>query len=821
MKKTKKNQEKASIFRSVKGKLVILGLVSIATTVILGITGISVLNSNNSNNQVLADINNVNLIQNENSTLETAFLYDLDLSHYTAIQTNLAAMKQNSEDSLKHAGLNFHDDLLAIDTDLTTLSENMTSLTSYLTERSFDSSSGMYAKYLESDAGLSEAFQMMAGESEWIDGVWSEVPLEDVDSVSVDGTNYRKFSYETEIVASGKRNYLIVRAGNNGILYTGNVYITNIRFDDSTSVDISAFSTDDLSRSYGEGFSDLAVSSFNGEACITFKGNYSDENPNWQETSIEIPIPTYPMETSRKLSYDIYFEETTLPVIKLAVAFNEKYDFSGNLGTANSIFQNYNKLIAEGTDAADLATELTAKLEEIKNNISAYTINEEAISKGTEAINAKEEALQSILSYDTEILSLKKENNTLNETLTAAISAVRTDIEKNTEANRTSMFAMITIVFLVGTVLVILLTIFVITSVQKSIQGFRGTLKNISEGHLSVKAKTGSGDEFDIFGRSLNQMTDKLTDVLGSVATIASEVQESGGNLENMAQSTNETSLQMDTSVSEIAKGASSQAEDVDQSTQQITKLGALMDTMVNHVAELDDTSANMKNASDEAVSILNELSSSNERMTDGIHNIAEQIARTNDSVKKIGDAVSLISSIASQTNLLSLNASIEAARAGEAGRGFAVVASEIQQLADQSNNSANTIYQVISALTSDFQTTLQIMQEVEEATITQNEKLSETQKQFEIVNSGIAQSRDKTSIMKESIDECNELRLNVSHIMTNLSAISAENAAATSETAESMQVLNRTISELLNESKKLLDISSNLEKDMQFFDLN
>lgn len=813
-------KDNTSILRSMKGKLILLGLVAIATTVILGLTGISVLNSNNANNQVLADINNINLLQNNNTTEETAFLYDLSLSHYDTIQNNLQKMKTASEDSLKYSSSTFRDDLTSISNDISSLSENISSLTSQLSARSFDSTSGMYATYLGNDAALSDAFNLMSAEAEWVDGSWSEVPMDAMEPFTIDGKSYRKFTYETTLPASGKRNYLIVRAGNNGILYNGNAYITNIRFDSSTLLDLGALTTDDLSKSYGEGFKDLAISTFNGDSCITFKGNFTDTNDSWQEASIEIPIASYPIETAKKLSFDIYFEETQLPVIKLAVALNEKYAFADNLTSANTMFQEYNKLIAEGTDASSLATDITAKLEEIKTNIAIYTVNDDAISSGSTAINAKEEALQNILTYDQEILTLKADNNTLNNDLTTVISDIRTMIEENTESSRATMLTTITLVFIIGTALVILLAVFVILSVQKSINGFRGTLSSISEGHISVKANTGSGDEFDVFGRSLNHMTDKLTEVLGSVATIASEVKVSGSSLENMAQSTNETSSQMDVSISEIAKGANTQAEDVEQSTQQIEDLGNLMDNMVNHVAELDDTSVHMKNASDEAVSILNELSTSNEKMTDGIHNIAEQITRTNDSVKKIGEAVSLISSIASQTNLLSLNASIEAARAGEAGRGFAVVASEIQQLADQSNNSANTIYQVINALTSDFQTTLQIMQEVEDATTAQNEKLAETQKQFEIVNSGIAQSRDKTSVMKSSIEECNQLRLNVSQIMMSLSAISAENAAASTETADSMQTLNQTIAELLEESKKLLDISSKLEEDMQFFQL-
>lgn len=815
------SKNKTSILRSVKGKLIVLGTVAIACTVILGVTGISVLNSNNANNQVLADINNINLLQNENRTLETTFLYDLDLSHYDTIKANLDSMNVAAQDALAYGRSSFGEDLSNIASDIASSVDNTAQLTSCLSERSFQSTSGMYGKFLNSDEALNEAFNMMSAEAEWIDGSWSEIPLSDLESIEIGGKTYRKYTYETDIVAGGKRNYLIVRVGNNGILYTGNVYVTNIKFDGSTAFDFSAISVEDLSKSYGEGFTDLAVSTFNGEDCISFKGRYSNATDSWTETSIEIPITTYPMETSKKLSYDIYFEETELPIIKLAVAFNEKYDFDSNLESANSMFHAYSALVAEGSNTGTYAEDITSKLEEIKTNAQVYTMNADAVNAATAAITEKEKALQQILSYDTDILSLKADNNSLNNALTTTISDIRLQIEQETEASRASMLTLISVVFVVGVVLVVLLTLFVIFSVQKSIKGFRNTLHDISEGQITIKAVTGRGDEFDVFGQSLNHMTDKLTDVISSASSIAGEVKISGSNLENMAKSTSETSSQIDISVSEIAKGASVQADDVEQSTQQIANLGDLMDEMVARVSELDDTSLNMKHASDEAVSILSELSSSNEKMTDGVHNIAEQIERTNDSVKKIEEAVSLISSIASQTNLLSLNASIEAARAGEAGRGFAVVASEIQQLADQSNTSANTIYQVISTLTSDFETTLQIMQEVEEATNAQNEKLLETQKQFEIVNTGIAQSRDKTSIIKSSIDECNQVRVTVSELMTSLSSISAENAAASTETADSMQILNQTIAKLLEESRKLLDISSKLEEDMQFFQLN
>jgi len=287
-----------------------------------------------------------------------------------------------------------------------------------------------------------------------------------------------------------------------------------------------------------------------------------------------------------------------------------------------------------------------------------------------------------------------------------------------------------------------------------------------------------------------------------------------------MSKSSEETSGNIDAAVSDIALGATNQAGDVETSTNEIVNLGELMDTMDADIAELDETSINMKQASDEAVTILGELSRSNGNMTDGIHKIASQITKTNESVKEIEEAAVLISSIADQTNLLSLNASIEAARAGEAGKGFAVVASEIQQLADQSNKSADSIFGIISNLINEFKETLDIMTEVETATNEQNNKLSETQRQFAIVKEGIAQSRDKTAVIKGAIIECNKVRNTVSEIMLNLSAISEENAASATETASAMQKLNHTISELLRESEKLMTISAQLEQDMTFFQL-
>ncbi len=803
--------------RSIRSKLIILGAVAIIATVILGLTGIKLINSNNVNNMLLADINNINLLQNENEKLDVSFLYTLDNTDNEQILSNLQSMNAYAEDALAQSNGNFSNDLTEISEDINNNISNMETLVGLFADRGFSNETGLNAKYIEQDATIQQSLDMMAAEAEWVDGAWSELDLSQIETVEIDGTTYAHISYSIDAPQMSKRNYLIVRLGNNGIEYNGQIFITDVKFD-STVVDLSALTVESLSKSYGTGYKDLAIAQFNGSPAISYNGTFTGANADWQEASIEIPIDNYSPQNASKVSFELYLETTETPIVKVAAAFNEKYAFEANIETLASLFSSYSKLIAEGTNDAAKTEALQSKFQELKENIALYSANEEAVNMAVTAFTEKEAALNQMLEMDKQILELKASNNQLNAAMTEAIKQVRQSIETDTEASKNTMLTLIIAVFVISVILIIALTSFVASSVQKSIKGFKTTLHTIAEGNMTAKVKTGTKDEFDDFGHSLNNMTAKLTDTLQAVISAARDMKQSGGNLEEMAQMTSDTSAQIELSISGISDGANEQAQDVEESTNRMSDLGELMDEMIANVTDLDNTSISMKNASEQAGEILSELNESNVKMTDSISKIAEQINTTNNSVQEIREAVSLISSIANQTNLLSLNASIEAARAGEAGRGFAVVASEIQGLAEQSNQSANIIYKVITNLANDFQKTMAVMEEVQVATAEQNEKLNETKNKFEIVGEGVSSSRNKTSTIKSSIEKCNNVRVEVNRLMLNLAAISEENAASTTETADSMQTLNTTIKELLKASEKLNVIAENLENDMKFF---
>ena len=185
----------------------------------------------------------------------------------------------------------------------------------------------------------------------------------------------------------------------------------------------------------------------------------------------------------------------------------------------------------------------------------------------------------------------------------------------------------------------------------------------------------------------------------------------------------------------------------------------------------------------------------------------------TDQSVTKITEAVDMITDIASQTGLLSLNASIEAARAGEAGKGFAVVATEIQHLSQESEDSALKITEIVKRLSEDSRNSMLVMKEVMERLQEQQDKLNETISKFQNVRDGITSSREHTGQIHIQAQQCDHDRNEMLDIVQNLSAISEENAASTEETTASMQELNSTIMLLADSAVKLKELAVALEE--------
>ncbi|MBQ9135293.1 MAG: methyl-accepting chemotaxis protein [Lachnospiraceae bacterium] len=381
----------------------------------------------------------------------------------------------------------------------------------------------------------------------------------------------------------------------------------------------------------------------------------------------------------------------------------------------------------------------------------------------------------------------------------------------------------VTVVACVSILASIVVGILIGRMIASGIKEAEKVIQRLENGDLTTKVSDKAmrkSDEVGAMAVSLERLRITLGEIVTNIKNSSNELSVTGERLDGMANQTNETAGEINSAVEGISKGAMSQAEEVETASVQISKMGNEISDIVENMETLDGIASDMQEAGNQSEKIVGELKASNDKTVEAIEQIGRQIYATNESVVKIQMAVDAITEIASQTNLLSLNASIEAARAGEHGKGFAVVASEIQKLSEQSAGSAKEIEDIVTKLYSESQQSVAAMEEMKQIVAEQEEKLNETTEQFRKVSEGIVETRQATNIIQAKTEECDTSRKLVIDVMSNLSAISEENAASTEETTASMEELNATINLLAEEAAKVRDMSEVLEEKISIFKL-
>ena len=327
-------------------------------------------------------------------------------------------------------------------------------------------------------------------------------------------------------------------------------------------------------------------------------------------------------------------------------------------------------------------------------------------------------------------------------------------------------------------------------------------------------------DEVGNIARNINGLIQSLaqtiTGILGNVDTLNSFSNDFKGSFEQM----NETIANVNLAVEEIAQGATSQAQETQKVNEQVLEIGNSIDETNKNVEALSVTANEMKKQNALMNETMQELIEISERTKQSINLVHEQTDITNKSAQDISEAVNIIADIATETNLLSLNASIEAARAGEQGRGFAVVADQVRKLAEQSNEAAGQIAQILAALLNNANSSVVTMQEVLGEINLQSEKLADTQKVFNGLNGEIGSVLQAVSNMTTEIGNLNDAKDEVMTSIDNLSAISEENAASTQETSASMTELDKMVYNCSQATQDLVSISENLNTNMSKFKL-
>lgn len=325
-------------------------------------------------------------------------------------------------------------------------------------------------------------------------------------------------------------------------------------------------------------------------------------------------------------------------------------------------------------------------------------------------------------------------------------------------------------------------------------------------------------DESGVMSRAIRELRGNLAGVVGELQEQTSQLYAASEGLSRNASETAETVNQVGNAVQEIATGASSQADETQQATEHVIVMGEMVENTSREINTLQIAMEDMGKAGESAADKLQQLESINGRAKSSLDDIYEQTNTTNQSALKIQEVIGIITDIAEETNLLSLNASIEAARAGEQGRGFAVVASQIQKLAEQSNESARKIEEIVTYLIGDSKQAVETMDEVKQIMDEQIGFVSETADIFRNLQDEISNSIERIELISSGTVQLDKERTGVVDVVQNLTAIAEENAAGTEGTSASVGAVGDIMRQVSENAHSLKNIADQLETAMRRF---
>lgn len=342
---------------------------------------------------------------------------------------------------------------------------------------------------------------------------------------------------------------------------------------------------------------------------------------------------------------------------------------------------------------------------------------------------------------------------------------------------------LITMIFTVAILVILVIAVIgcllVSRGIAKSIQSSMDVVKQISEGNLNVEIEQSMLDRKDEAGAlSCNTQTliDSLSAMIGKISNNTMTLNASSEEMNAAAGQAGNAVGNINNDLHNMLTGAVEQTGNAQNIKNSIHNMNIHLEKTLGEVDHLSDETKAMLDARNDVDKSLNQLDASNQDVMTEVENIQKQTQQNNESVEKIIAAVSYISDIADQTNLLSLNASIEAARAGETGKGFAVVAEEIGKLANQSNEASTEISELVNLLSYNSSQTMDIMDSVQDAMNDQTKKLVETANIFKQLQEHVSHVADGVDVIRDATVQLGKETDEIGKDIKNLSDIAQRN---------------------------------------------
>ena len=344
-------------------------------------------------------------------------------------------------------------------------------------------------------------------------------------------------------------------------------------------------------------------------------------------------------------------------------------------------------------------------------------------------------------------------------------------------------------------------------------------IERVADGDLSGRPECRSViSEVKTLINASTSLADKLGGIVTEVDEHADILDNSMASLNALAEANSTSTNQIRQVMDDLSSTAVTLADNVQSVNAKVIEMGDNMSAINSEAVTLNNNSDKMNKAGQNVSESMTLVLTSSHTASDIIAQLTEQVNETNKAVASINEAVELISDITSQTNLLSLNASIEAARAGQAGRGFAVVALEIKQLAAQGSQGADSIKNMADNILEKSNRSVILTGRMKELAEQEQTDIGNAKESFDILNRIIEENAAIAQTVMDKTKNLEALKLDIINSVSELSAISEENAASNEEVTARVTEIAESVNRISEDTQTVRKVSSDMKELMGYF---
>ncbi|RTQ91907.1 methyl-accepting chemotaxis protein [Lysinibacillus telephonicus] len=377
------------------------------------------------------------------------------------------------------------------------------------------------------------------------------------------------------------------------------------------------------------------------------------------------------------------------------------------------------------------------------------------------------------------------------------------------------------IIIAISAIIIILLSIVIVRTITKPILAVVEGIGKVSDGDLTIeKLHVKANDELGQLANNFNSMIDNIKHLVTEIKTASDQVHLSSEELSASSEETVQAAEQISASIQAIASNTETQINFTDDAKKVVTNISSGITAISDNIQKTNELANDAVEAAESGTEVI-ERTISQMKTVEQKTNIASlTINSLGKKSSEINEIISVITSIADQTDLLALNAAIEAARAGEYGKGFAVVADEVRKLAEQSSQASGQISELIKEIQKEIASSIEAMNDGKIAVNDGQAIVERAGIEFD----NITQSVEKVSNhMQEILSESRLIKTSSEKMVediTHISEISIEATSNTQEIASASEQQTSSMEEIAASAETLAKMAQELKYAAEKFKL-